>query len=124
MRWLSCSSGASVVDVKLAGTDGNPDFLSDDLVNFEKCEILSRIIGKFMAYSSGHYQLAPLLSVQRFIVEFSVDLEGYVYERSLELEPRASQPAGPSAKVGASWKRGAAKAAKLSQAASAFSSNQ
>ncbi|KAI9487373.1 MAG: ras guanine nucleotide exchange factor domain-containing protein [Benjaminiella poitrasii] len=73
--------------------DGNPDFLkkSNNLINFAKQQKAAEVIREIKQFQSPPYIFQYVPEIQEFIkiqLEISRDVD-YLYERSLELEPRA-----------------------------------
>ncbi|KAI9311849.1 ras guanine nucleotide exchange factor domain-containing protein [Dichotomocladium elegans] len=77
--------------------DGNPDFLakSDHLINFAKRQKTAEVIREIKQFQSAPYTLRIVQVMQDFIqtqLDSSLDVE-QLYERSLEIEPKASAAA-------------------------------
>ncbi|KAI7898139.1 ras guanine nucleotide exchange factor domain-containing protein [Cokeromyces recurvatus] len=73
--------------------DGNPDFLkkSNNLINFAKQQKAAEVIREIKQFQSPPYIFQYVPEIQDYIkmqLETSRDVD-YLYERSLELEPRA-----------------------------------
>lgn len=76
--------------------DGNPDFLktSSNLINFAKQQKSAEVIREIKQFQSPPYIYQFVPEIQDFIknqLETSRDID-FLYERSLELEPRIPQP--------------------------------
>lgn len=75
--------------------DGNPDYLrkSNNLINFAKRQKVAEVIRELKQFQSFAYNFHTLQELQDFIqaqLNCEHDVEK-LYERSLQLEPRASE---------------------------------
>lgn len=75
--------------------DGNPDFLkhSSNLINFAKQQKAAEVIREIKQFQSPPYIFQYVPEIQEFVkyqLSVSRDVD-YLYERSLELEPRATE---------------------------------
>lgn len=69
--------------------DGNPKFLPNTtMVNFDKCQKISKSIGEIRMYQDSRYNYVELVPLQDFVCSVRGLDERLLYKRSLELEPR------------------------------------
>lgn len=79
--------------------DGNPDYLrtSKGLINFAKRQKTAEVIRELKQFQSFAYNYHTIPEFQEFIkskLDESRDVEK-MYERSLKLEPRITEPSAP-----------------------------
>lgn len=79
--------------------DGNPDYLrkSSTLINFAKRQKAAEVIRELKQFQNFAYNFHTIPEFQEFIkskLDQSHDVEK-MYERSLKLEPRMSEPIAP-----------------------------
>eukprot|EP00111_Clytia_hemisphaerica_P018336 TCONS_00054236-protein len=90
----------------LLSEEGNPDFLTntDNLINFSKRRMVAEAIGDIQKYQNMPYNLAVDEDIRNFLENLDPfqgretnDMNNYLFERSLEVEPRHAKklPAFP-----------------------------
>eukprot|EP01113_Clastostelium_recurvatum_P049806 TRINITY_DN928_c0_g1_i4.p1 TRINITY_DN928_c0_g1~~TRINITY_DN928_c0_g1_i4.p1 ORF type:complete len:1284 (+),score=384.18 TRINITY_DN928_c0_g1_i4:97-3948(+) len=81
--------------------DGNPTFLPNGMVNFDKCRRLAAVVQEIQQYQQTPYCLELVDYIQAFITSVPVGLgDEDVYKRSLEIEPRVSLEHSKKARTG------------------------
>ena len=88
--------GLFLTDLTFAD-DGNTDTVDETMINLEKARMVYRIVSELSGYYAGYYALAPLLSIQRFILGApTFPDEKVAYAQSLKREPRGKGSGTPS----------------------------
>ena len=79
--------------------DGNPDFVKDNLINFEKRKLIYSVIAEVARYQSQPYAFPVLEPIFTFLTELPSFSEKEMYKLSLTYEPRVTGSAAPPEKI-------------------------
>lgn len=71
--------------------DGNSDFVKGtDLINFEKCAMIAKVIRDIQQFQQLSYNFRPVFEIQNYLMKLDSLNEKEAYELSLQCEPRES----------------------------------
>jgi hypothetical protein len=79
--------------------DGNPDFVRDTLINFEKRNLIYSVIAEVARHQTTPYNFPVLEPIFTFLKELPTFSERESYNLSMAYEPRSGGSAAPAEKV-------------------------
>ena len=81
-------SGVTLTDLIFVD-EGNPTYLEDGAINFEKQRMIARLIRELLQFQNQQYSFASSRAEYAFTREFPLVEESQLYALSLKREPRA-----------------------------------
>lgn len=84
----------------ISSEDGNPDFTKNNLINFEKRELVYNVIAEVEKFQQTPYNFPVVDPVHTFLAELPACSDKDLYELSLKYEPREGTSSGTTRNSG------------------------